>query len=38
MNHTSEIKLQVELDENRIPERLFWEAPDGITRVRKPFG
>ena len=29
MNHTSEIKLQVELDENRIPERLFWEAPDG---------
>ena len=29
MNHTSEIKLQVELDENRIPERITWEAPDG---------
>ena len=29
MNNTSEIKLQVELDENRIPERITWEAPDG---------
>lgn len=29
MKHTSEIKIQVELDENRVPEKLFWEAQDG---------
>ena len=29
MNHTSDILLRVELDENRIPERLHWEAEDG---------
>ncbi|MCH4553149.1 gliding motility protein GldC [Aestuariibaculum lutulentum] len=28
-NHTSKIELQVELDENRIPEKLFWTAEDG---------
>ncbi len=28
-NHTSKIELQVELDENRIPEKLFWSANDG---------
>lgn len=28
-NHTSKIELQVELDENRIPEQLFWSAEDG---------
>ena len=27
--HTSEIKFQVELDENRVPEKLFWSAEDG---------
>lgn len=28
-NNTSEIKFQVELDENRIPEKLFWTAQEG---------
>ncbi|HLV38316.1 gliding motility protein GldC [Xanthomarina sp.] len=28
-NTTSEIQLTVELDENRIPEKLFWTAEDG---------
>jgi gliding motility-associated protein GldC len=28
-NHTSEIKILVELDENRVPEKLFWTAKDG---------
>lgn len=27
--HTSKIELQVELDENRVPEKLFWTAQDG---------
>ena len=27
--HTSEIKLQVGLDENRVPETLNWSAEDG---------
>jgi len=27
--HTSEIKITVELDENKIPEKLQWTAPDG---------
>ena len=27
--HTSEIKFQVELDENRVPEKLMWSAQDG---------
>lgn len=27
--HTSEIKLTVELDENRVPEALHWSAEDG---------
>jgi len=27
--HQSEIKIQVGLDENRIPEKLSWSAPDG---------
>lgn len=27
--HISEIKIQVELDENRIPEKLQWNAEDG---------
>lgn len=28
-NHTSKIELKVELDENRIPEKLHWTAQDG---------
>ncbi|WP_066224025.1 gliding motility protein GldC [Formosa haliotis] len=28
-NHTSKIELEVELDENRIPEKLSWTAQDG---------
>lgn len=27
--HTSKIELNVELDENRVPEKLFWSAEDG---------
>ncbi|RAV30701.1 gliding motility protein GldC [Sinomicrobium soli] len=27
--HTSDIKLTVELDENRVPEKLRWTAEDG---------
>lgn len=27
--HTSEINLIIELDENRVPEKLYWSAPDG---------
>lgn len=27
--HTSEIRLQVGLDENRVPEKLNWSAQDG---------
>ncbi|WP_299553273.1 gliding motility protein GldC [Seonamhaeicola sp.] len=27
--HTSKIELQVELDENRVPEKLYWSAEDG---------
>ena len=28
-NHTSEITVNVALDENKIPEKLHWSAPDG---------
>lgn len=28
-NYTSTIELQVELDENRVPEKLSWTAEDG---------
>ncbi|GAB5399130.1 MAG: gliding motility protein GldC [Aureisphaera sp.] len=27
--HTSEIKIEVQLDENKIPDKLNWSAPDG---------
>lgn len=27
--HTSEIKFQIELDENKVPEKLLWSAEDG---------
>jgi gliding motility-associated protein GldC len=30
---TSEIKFEIELDQNRVPEKLFWTAADGgITK------
>jgi gliding motility-associated protein GldC len=28
-NHTSEIKINVALDDNKVPEKLHWTAPDG---------
>ena len=28
-NHTSKIELSIELDENRVPEKLNWSAEDG---------
>nr|WP_321225307.1 gliding motility protein GldC [uncultured Psychroserpens sp.] len=28
-NHTSKIELNIELDENRVPEKLNWTAQDG---------
>ncbi|NRA93473.1 MAG: gliding motility protein GldC [Psychroserpens sp.] len=28
-NHTSKIELSIELDENRVPEKLIWSAEDG---------
>ncbi len=27
--HSSEITIQIELDENRVPEKMKWSAPDG---------
>jgi gliding motility-associated protein GldC len=30
--HTSEIKINVGMDENKIPEELHWSAPDGGIR------
>ena len=32
MAMTSEIKLTVHLDENKVPERIDWEAEDGGAR------
>jgi len=28
-NHTSKIELKIELDENKVPEKLHWTAEDG---------
>jgi len=28
-SHTSEIKFEIQLDANRVPEKLFWTAADG---------
>ncbi len=28
-NHTSKIELNIELDDNRVPEKLHWTAEDG---------
>lgn len=27
--HKSQISIEVDLDENKIPEKLHWSAPDG---------
>lgn len=32
-NKTSEIKFNIELDENRVPEKLTWTAQDGGVNV-----
>ena len=29
VKHQSEIKFEIELDENRVPEKLIWSAKDG---------
>jgi len=29
VKHNSEIKIKVSLDENKVPEKLFWSADDG---------
>jgi len=28
-SNTSEIKISIKLDENRVPEKLLWSAPEG---------
>lgn len=35
MANTSEIKFIVELDENRVPEKLSWSAKDGGVEVEE---
>lgn len=33
--HTSDIKLQISLDENKVPETITWDAPDsGVDNVK----
>lgn len=34
-NSTSEIKFTVELDENRVPEKLMWTAQDGGIQLEE---
>jgi len=34
-NITSEIKFTVELDENRVPEKLMWTAQDGGVQLEE---
>jgi gliding motility-associated protein GldC len=34
-NITSEIKFSVELDENRVPEKLLWSAQDGGVQLEE---
>ncbi len=34
MSHTSTIHLDVQLDENKVPEKIFWQAAEG--GVSKP--
>ena len=37
-NKTSPISIEVTVDENNIPEKIVWSAPDGglIMRLLKP--
>ena len=37
MANTSEIKLSIELDENRVPEKLMWTALEGGIQESKAF-
>lgn len=34
-NNTSEIKFLIELDENRVPEKLLWTAKDGGVELQE---
>ncbi len=34
-NNTSEIKIQIELDENRVPEKLSWAAVEGGVELEE---
>lgn len=33
--NTSEIKFQIELDDNRVPEKLMWSAKDGGVELQE---
>jgi len=33
--NTSEIKVQIELDDNRVPEKLMWSAKDGGVELEE---
>ena len=35
-NINSEIKFNIELDENRVPEKLTWSAQDGGVQAEEP--
>jgi gliding motility-associated protein GldC len=36
MNKVSQIKLFIELDENKIPQKIFWQADDaGFTGIKE---
>ena len=34
-NNTSEIKISIQLDENRIPEKLMWAAVEGGVELEE---
>lgn len=34
-NNTSEIKIQIKLDENRVPEKLSWSAEEGGVNLEE---
>ncbi len=33
--HTSEIRFEIELDENKVPEKLTWSAKDGGVEMQE---
>lgn len=35
MPNTTEIKLSIELDDNRVPEKLMWSAADGGVKAEE---